>query len=324
LLRMHYRLRRLVLLAAVICLGGVSASAAAAAAPPGSPMPPCNVAPAPNCLIATHPPTPGFDPLTATNAELVANGFPQRPNSLDPAVLAAWRNTVSHATHYVDPHPIVGSTYHNETSTNWAGHVVSTAVHSVSRYAYVQGAWIQPSVPGNSNYSNSNYASAPAASFWAGLGAQYLIQTGADSISTSTPQYKFWTEDYPAATVWEGPVIRPGDLAHVEATYNGNNTTTYWLSDQTTGAYSSFTNSSPYVGYTAANFINEKMNGLPLPNYGNSTFSSDYLGTSTSNIWALTTTNTHIDMVNSSGSIIVDGGSVNNSTAGFTTTWKGP
>lgn len=130
-------------------------------------------------------------------------------------------------------------------------------------------------------------------------------------------------EDYPAGSVWEGPPIRPGDLAYVSVQYNGNNTATYFLEDYTTGQYSSFTNSAPYVGYKAANFINERVGNYYLPNFGNTNFSNGYLGNG-STTWPLTTANNIFYMTSSNGTLLSSPGPVNNATAGFPVTWKNP
>lgn len=51
-------------------------------------------------VITPTPPSPGFNPLTATNAELRANGFPERPPGPVPKW---WLNAVEHAHHWVYP-----------------------------------------------------------------------------------------------------------------------------------------------------------------------------------------------------------------------------
>ena len=152
--------------------------------------------------------------------------------------------------------------------------------------------WKQPSVSGDSNYTD--YNTAPDVSFWVGTGETNLIQAGADSIATSTPQYRFWTEDYPPAnTVWEGPPVHPGDwVIVVYEQYNGSSkgTATYFLEDVTTNVYSSFTNPAPYNGFKAANFISERMNGLYLPKFADVSVVDNYFGTD-SKTWLLSVNN---------------------------------
>lgn len=155
----------------------------------------------PTPLLRTYPPQKGFDPLTATDAQLLKHGFPRRPTS--PLALKAWKNAMAHATHYVAPDPCYSSVRHGpppsasrvqatsashtvEYSDNWAGHIVPQSVHGNVSFTYSQGEWTQPSVAGNSSYTN--YQNAPDASFWDGIGVSDLIQAGADSIPTSRHQ----------------------------------------------------------------------------------------------------------------------------------------
>lgn len=58
-------------------------------------------------LVTPIPPQPGFNPLTATNAQLIRNGFPPRPNGKTPRW---WIDAVT-GGHYVAPkfYPTSGS-----------------------------------------------------------------------------------------------------------------------------------------------------------------------------------------------------------------------
>ncbi len=240
--------------------------------------------------VFSQPPA-GFDPTTATDAQLQQHGFPRQPagDPSDPTVQAAqqvWLNAVRAVKTFVPPDPVCGAVFHDPWvfSGYWAGHVAPQSDYGNANFNWSQSEWVQPSVAGNSNYTN--YQTAPDASFWVGTGITSLVQAGADSIATSTPQYRFWTEDYPAATVWEGPVINPGNTAFVYEQYEGSSEAYYFLENVTTGSYSSFTNSAPYNGFKAANFINERMNGLYLPKFADVSVSSNYFGNS-NNTWAL-------------------------------------
>lgn len=221
-------------------------------------------------------PPAGFNPLTASAASLKKYGFPPRPTA--PAALSLWSEAMQHATHYVPPNPVASSIMHDpptHSGNPWSGYTIpSNGVH----YTGSEARWTQPAVAGNSNYTN--YNKAPDASFWTGIGTNNLIQAGADSIATATPQYRFWTENWPyEGTIWEGPVIRPGDLAYVDVQYNGNDTTTFFLENYTTGGYSSFTNYTPDVGWDAGDFINEQVwPSLPFPVYGSTSFAGASAG----------------------------------------------
>jgi hypothetical protein len=122
---------------------------------------------------------------------------------------------------------------------------------------------------------------------WTGLGITSLIQAGIASIATSTAQYRFWTEDYPNPPIFEGPAVHPGDVVYVYVEYLGSNSAYYYLENETSGNYQSFVNSAPYVGWRAANYINERVQGYYLPNFGSVGIAGNSFGTDT-DTWSLT------------------------------------
>jgi Peptidase A4 family len=212
-------------------------------------------------------PASGFRPLHAAPAALIANGFPPRPPASDQAGLRSWQDAVGRAVRFVPPDPVCGTTGRGTVgSDNWAGHVVPKARYGRARFTAVQAEWVQPAVAGQRGYRRLD--SAPTASFWTGIGVTNLIQAGADSVATSRPVYRFWTEDYPQNMVWEGPPIRPGQTVFVYICYLGHHRAYFYLENVTTGQVSAFTNQAPYVGADAVNFINERPNGRSLPRFG--------------------------------------------------------
>ena len=244
---------------------------------------------------------PLASPLTASDSELKAAGYPPRPVE-NVSALAGWEHAMNSVKNFTTPQPVCGSTTHALVNSNiWAGHVVNNSDFGGVHFTSSESIWTQPSVSGNSGYSN--YLFAPAASFWTGIGVSSLIQAGADSIATGTPQYRFWTEDYPADTIWEGPVIRPGNQAYVYVEYIGSYQANYFLENVTTGEAQAFTNAATYVGYNAANFINERMGSYYLPNFGSTTMSSNGFGSSSTN-WSLTSTNDKVTMIASCGTVM--------------------
>jgi len=240
-------------------------------------------------------------PLTASNAELQAAGYPPRPTG-NSSALASWEHAIGSVRSFTSPQPVCGSTTHAlVNSVNWAGHVARNSDYGGVHFTSSESTWIQPSVSGDSGFSI--YQSAPATSFWTGIGVSSLIQAGADSIATGTPQYRFWTEDYPNTTTWEGPVVRPGNEVYVYVGYVGSNQAYYYLENVTSGEVQSFTNAAPYVGYNAANFINERIGTYYLPRFGTTTMSSNGFGSSSTN-WSLTNTNDKYTMVASCGTVM--------------------
>ena len=273
--------------------------------------------------IFSQPPAT-FDPTTADNAELQAAGFPPRPSgdSNSPAV-QMWLKAVKSANTYSAPNPAIGTVTHGtQYSTNWAGYCAPSSDFSGSpNFTFAMASWTQPAVTGDSNYSN--YNTAPDSSFWVGTGVTQLIQAGVDSIATGTPQYRFWTEDYPAPTVWEGPVIHPGDGIFVDVIYEGNNEAYYFLENTTTGNYQSFINSAPYIAYRAANFINEQL-GPYLPQFSSVPMTMNEFGNTSVNYFMSTShSNKEINTSDgtSSGTIKSKPGSITDVVGDFSHYW---
>lgn len=213
-------------------------------------------------------PKSGFRPgPAATNSQLLASGLPPRPLAASPAAVRLWRSVIRRARAFVPPNPICGTSRRTTIySGNWAGHVVPKSDYGNGSYTASQAEWVQPAVAGDSRYRNYNHA--PTVSLWTGIGVRHLMQAGADSIAAAVPTYKFWTEDYPQNMVWEGPAIRPGQVAYVYTENLGRNLAYYFLENVTTGDYSAFDNALPYIGTNAANFVVERPDGLYLPSFG--------------------------------------------------------
>ncbi len=267
-------------------------------------------------------PKASFRPLRASAAQLKANGFPARPPTSDPGALAEWKQIVEHAKHFTVPHPVCGTTKHSDIYNGyWAGHLVPKSDYSDSSVVQTEAQWTQPSVPGDSNYPN--WQTAPDTSFWDGIGLATLMQAGCDSIASSTPTYKCWTEDYPQNTIWEGPAAHPGDLMLSEVSYLGGNITYYLLENETAGTAESFDNATPDVGSNSADFINERIGGRYLPKFGTVRMSGNKFWQANNTEHDLTTTNVRYDMTSnckSSGTPLVNTGSV--SGGAFSLTWE--
>jgi peptidase A4-like protein len=229
-------------------------------------------------LKVFHPPA-SFKPLTASADQLRNAGYPARPPKTHKREYSIWVRAMSRPLHFTDPNPVCTATKHSVTdSGNWAGYEVPESDYGYPIDATVS-AWVQPAVSGNSNYTN--YQDAPDASFWTGTGLVDIIQAGCDSIATSTPQYRCWTEDYPQGTVWEGPVVRPGQTVYVADYYEGSNVAEYYIENETTGETQSFTNPAPDVGLGSADYINERVGSDYLPAFGSVAVSSNYFSVNT-------------------------------------------
>jgi hypothetical protein len=187
-------------------------------------------------------PAQGFDPLTATDAELVANGLPIRPAGT--AYMAGWRTLVTHPARRLGPAcaeragEATGSTgwaatggaaaghagtASNETSANWAGYKVDA--HT---YEDAYGYWTIP----NTGIDPPQYAA--ASSQWIGIGqgnraSRPLVQAGDEAdinVGDEGPDYFLWWEVVPEMSIQHvinlGIIGRAGDhmYAHIHLSKN--------------------------------------------------------------------------------------------------------
>jgi hypothetical protein len=316
----------LLLISAFSCLSAVEPAQAAAAVRPWY-----------EPVSVFHAPA-GFDPATASTAELRKLGFPAKPTGT--AALAIWRSAVSRIKHWEVPHPVPGTKpmessnapatggggFSAYTDQYWAGHQVPESNFGGTPISYAEAEWTVGKVSANSSYAVSGCRgfTAPLIAEWAGLGDNIvdgsgdIIQSGTFSCSASASTYGFWTEDFPNNPVFEGPAVSGGNEAYVQVSYNGNDTTTYFLENVTTGTAQVFTNDSPYVDESTVEFILEHPggDGPAMPNYGTVDFSECEF-VNGSGAYTLTTDNNKIIMDDGHGDSTTGG--VSN--GGFSVAW---
>jgi len=196
----------------------------------------------------TTVPAKGFNPLTATAAELEANDYPPRPARSDRQDYATWRKFVLSPNATVSTCPDLSLSPRQGSPTtggriggggdggpndNWAGYQTSS-----TGYTDVQSEWHLPVA--RDSGSNSYYSST-----WVGLGDGYgpydeLIQAGSESdwIGGVGSSYYLWYEFFPEAgqTTIYGPFQepKPGDLIYVHVHYAGGKVS-FHIEDETTG-----------------------------------------------------------------------------------------
>ena len=136
-------------------------------------------------IVTPMPPQPGFNPLTATNTELIANAFSPRPSNPPPHW---WINAVSGGTYIA---PVFTPRIHHNTplpppekapsasqaiagydSSNWAGYVAGTG----QTFDAVVATWELRSVTAPTGVNAYS-------SLWPGLGSGHsssdqLMQAG--------------------------------------------------------------------------------------------------------------------------------------------------
>jgi Peptidase A4 family len=282
----------------------------------------------------------GFDPVTASAAELKELGFPARPTG--GAALTTWNSAVSQIKTWETPDPTPGTVpfdgpaggvssttgggFSTYTVAYWAGHQVTESDAGGDAIDETTAEWTVGKVSANSSYptSDCHAFTAPLIAEWDGLGDNIvsgsgdIIQAGTFSCSASSSTYGFWTEDYPQAPIWEGVAVSPGNTMYTAVEYDGNGTSTYLLENVTAGTGVAYTNNTPYVDETTAEFILEHPGGdsPAMPSYGTVNFSQcDYY--TSSSAYDLTTANNKIIMDDGHGDSTT--GAVSSSS--FPVTW---
>lgn len=203
----------------------------------------------------TQPPA-NFNPLTATAEELTKYGFPGRPT--DKKHLEEWESAMKHAKQYAKPEQTPSAKVHSSLSNDhWAGYIVRSVNNKNKNnnlkpnYVQVCGTWIQPA-----------YFGSATPSFWIGIGADSVVQAGADSHASFFTHYEFWVEDWPNGTIWERyPFINGGDKLYEHIEYKGSASSAF-LENETTGQYTSVSFETPYYDGTTADFIHEAVSGI--------------------------------------------------------------
>jgi len=164
-------------------------------------------------------PPAGFNPLTASAAELESWGYPPRPGPQEgPNALARWSEAVSPSLTRVIPQLAkTPGVYHRPaaglkigatngkstaaTSENWSGYAL-TPGNGAQPFSYVEGRWTVPTVkqaPGTCS-GGWDYSSQ-----WVGIGGfadGYLLQAGSAAnvfcdIGNNVPEYFPWLEWLP-------------------------------------------------------------------------------------------------------------------------------
>jgi len=221
-------------------------------------------------------PPPGFDPVSASDADLRTYGFPPRP-PLTSAAYPSWIWIVSSAKTRV-PNPAMwrtGVNHHpplqpsatpgilgtNYNSPNWSGLGVtgSSSNYFMNNDSTVTGTWSVPAIV--SSLENCSYTPY-IASIWVGFdgyvspGNNDVLQAGINAVACQSypnPSYYAWYEWYTEGcyngACYETEVnlpINQGDIIIITVTYytsspNGN----AFIDDFTTGQYVSVSYNQP-------------------------------------------------------------------------------
>lgn len=200
------------------------------------------------------------------------------------------------------------------TSTNWSGYAVDgTGATGVS------ATWTQPAAtcaPGENSWSSP----------WVGIDGDVsntVEQTGTDSdCQNGQPVYYAWWEMYPKSTVTISSIaVHPNDSFTGVVTYVGNSSFSMKLTDNTTGASFTTTQSSHKAQRSSVEWIMEgPSNGL-LTDFGSMSFTatSATISGQTGGLSAFPNASS-ITMVNNSGTVRAQPSAV--SSNAFSVAWK--
>ncbi len=256
-------------------------------------------------------PTANFDPASASDADIAANGLPPRPDKqVSPGAFAAWERAVTSKAVRVLPvlrrtnirHGLNrgrGVTDSTALSDNWSGYVLLNSVTSYSKSSFdvAMGNWVVPKAQqaigmcsGATSYSST----------WVGIdgaGSSDVLQAGTEADaycggSITQPYYDAWYEWYPNNEVAiSNFAVSAGDDVYVQVWSTGASTGHAYMIDYTTEQTVNMSFSAPpgvsLVG-NSAEWIVERptVNGsLPaLTNYVQDFFSDAYVGDFAANI----------------------------------------
>jgi hypothetical protein len=274
----------------------------------------------------SHPPA-GFHPVEANDRELLAYGYPSRPE--DPAMLERWERVLSRPTQLIRPTfrsmpykrrrlPKVtsGVTHGTEVADIWSGAVVHAPAGD--SFKWIEGEWTVPNAFPPAGAADGVWYSA---STWIGIdgidGSGDVLQAGCDSdVMTSggtiQRQLNPWWEWYPAGSFWISnlPVAQGDTMDGLICVTTGSTTSaTIYLLNVTSGVGASFQATAPpgtsLVGNTAE-WVVERLeidtNTPELARYGDMYFAAAYAGT-VAGIQMDASAGNVIDMVDSGNTI---------------------
>jgi hypothetical protein len=207
--------------------------------------------------VVTFSPAKHFNPLTASNAELAANGFPVPPR--DARHQDRFRKVMGRLKgkfHYVEPtfkvnagithgprsrrSGLTGPAAGTETSSNWSGAVVYAPAGD--SFKWIEGDWVVPDVAAPA--TGQEYYCAT----WIGIdgdGSDDVFQAGVESQVSAGGQVQVypWWEWYPTPEIQITNLeVSPGDMVTMllcSAEGAGSTTGTVFFTNRTTGASTS-------------------------------------------------------------------------------------
>ncbi len=162
----------------------------------------------------------------------------------------------------------------NSTSSNWAGYAIADNLKTptVGSVSNVLGSWTVPNIVCSRSTTYS--------SMWVGLDGYIngtVEQTGTEQdCNRSRPTYFAWYEMYPNNPYRVSMTVSPGNTITASVAYNGSNSFTLKIADNTTGKSFSIARNLSGTGRQSAEWITEAPSSyfgvLPLSNLGTVNF----------------------------------------------------
>jgi hypothetical protein len=254
-------------------------------------------------VIRSHPWPKGFDPLKASDQELVRHGVPPRPK--DPTLLSEWENLMKRLSRstFIEPKfrrtdrqhgPAIRSD--TQTYPNWSGGVVylPTPSPAGAKFYVVCGGWTVPS-PMPAGPDDQVYVCA----CWIGIdgdnpptGSADVLQAGItceaqfdSSASNGVAQEFFaWVEWFPEKeVVITNLALSVGDSLTCNIVANSSTTASIVLANLTTNQTAAFDVTAPtgteLVGDCVEWIVERPRFAQQLANYDSVTFQNAFGGT---------------------------------------------
>ena len=227
----------------------------------------------PTGIPAAIPPA-GFNPLTATDAQLDHYGFPPRPDpKANPGPYAVWQTVVTAPVKRVVPrqqmttisnspavilstsqdlHAPLANAATGTTTPNWSGYgIIDSANPFKAAQSTIYGVFMVPVAQQAAGKCSGGWDYSAAWVGFDGLNSNDLLQAGVEadaycSGGTTRGQYYGWYEWYPNNEVRvSAPAIEPGDLIYVYVWNTTPTTGHYYLQNMTQRVSSSLQFSAP-------------------------------------------------------------------------------
>jgi Peptidase A4 family len=214
--------------------GIAAAQPASAATTPNAVAPKIAYTRCPGGILAiTTKPAKGFNPLTATTAQLEANNYPSPPPKTQTAAYGQWKKFVVSPRALTSTCPNTKPNNHRDAgttfktpvlpdgvtsdaaTTNWSGYMA----HGTT-YTQVEAQWHVPGVIGAASGTNE-YSSA-----WVGVGlgqssGTELMQAGTESDYVGGKQQNYlWYELFPLTDQFPQINVSPGDVVGAHVAYS--------------------------------------------------------------------------------------------------------